>query len=177
MNVCEPGQDRNVAALSIMFMCGGFLKDMDKHEIYMLEALKEAELAKLEDEVPIGCVIVKGDRIIARAHNQRDKSNNPLGHAETLAIKQASEVVNDWQLVDCDLYVTIEPCIMCAGAIIQSRIKRVIYGATDLKGGAFGSSINVLDATDINHRPEIISGVLKDQCSQIIKDYFKSKRA
>ena len=142
----------------------------------MLEALKEAELAKLEDEVPIGCVIVKDDQIIARSHNQRDKTNNPLGHAETLAIKKASEALGDWQLVDCDLYVTIEPCIMCGGAIIQSRIRRVIYGAPDLKGGAFGSSINILQANNINHRPEVISGVLEERCSTIIKDYFKSKR-
>ena len=142
----------------------------------MIEALKEAELAALEDEVPIGCVVVKNDEIIARAHNQRDKTNNPLGHAEVLAIKKASEVLNDWQLVDAELYVTIEPCLMCAGAIIQSRIKKVVYGAPDFKGGAFGGSINVLDAKNINHRPEIINGVLENECSQIIKDYFKSKR-
>ena len=142
----------------------------------MQEALKEAELARLEDEVPIGCVIVKGDEIIARGHNQRENTNNPLGHAETLAIKRASEVLNDWQLVDCELYVTVEPCIMCAGAIIQSRISKVIYGAPELKGGAFGSSINVLDATDINHRPEVIKGVLEQECADIIKSYFKSKR-
>ena len=176
MNVCEPGQDRNVAALSIMFMCGGFLDFMETNVKYMLEALSEAKLAALEDEVPIGCVIVKDDQIIARAHNQRDKTNNPLGHAEVLAIKKASEVLKDWQLVNCELYVTIEPCLMCAGAIIQSRISKVVYGAPDLKGGAFGSSIDVLTAKDINHRPEVISGVLLDECSQIIKDYFKSKR-
>ena len=176
MNVCEPGQDRNVAALSIIFMCGGFLNFMENYEQYMLEALKEAELAALEDEVPIGCVIVKNNQIVARSHNQRDKSHNPLGHAEVLAIKKASEIVNDWQLVDCELYVTVEPCIMCAGAIIQSRIPKVVYGAPDLKGGAFGSSINVLEAKDINHRPEVIKGVLEAECSQIIKNYFKSKR-
>ena len=176
MNACEPGQDRNVAALSIVFMCGGLLNIMDRYETYMLEALKEAELAALEDEVPIGCVIVKNDKIIARAHNQRDKSNNPLGHAEVLAIEQASKALNDWQLVDTELYVTIEPCIMCAGAIIQSRIGKVIYGAPDLKGGAFGSSINVMDAKNINHHPEIISGVLEEKCTAIIKNYFKSKR-
>ena len=176
MDVYEPGQDRDVAALSIMFMCDGFLNFMEKHEIYMLEALNEAKQAALEDEVPIGCVIVRDNKIISMAHNQRDKSHNPLGHAEMLAIQKASEVLNDWQLVDCDLYVTIEPCLMCAGAIIQSRIKRVIYGAPDLKGGAFGGSLNVLDAKDINHRPEVISGILEQECSQIIKDYFKSKR-
>ena len=176
MNICEPGQDRNVAALSIMFMCGGLLISMDKDIKYMMEALKEAELAKLEDEVPIGCVIVKDDQIIARSHNQRDKSHNPLGHAETLAIKQASEVLGDWQLVDCELYVTIEPCIMCSGAIIQSRIKRVVYGAPDIKGGAFGSSINILEASNINPHPEVVKGVLESECSSIIKTYFKSKR-
>ena len=149
---------------------------MDKDIKYMMEALKEAELAKLEDEVPIGCVIVKNDQIIARSHNQRDKSHNPLGHAETLAIKQASEVLGDWQLVDCELYVTIEPCIMCSGAIIQSRIKRVVYGAPDIKGGAFGSSINILEASNINHHPEVVKGVLENECSSIIKNYFKSKR-
>ena len=176
MNVCEPGQDRNVAALSITFMCDGFLNYMEDYSKYMLEALKEAELAKLEDEVPIGCVIVKDDQIIARAHNLRETTNNPLGHAETLAIEKASEVLGDWQLVNCDLYVTIEPCIMCGGAIIQSRIRKVIYGAPDLKGGAFGSSINILDASNINHRPEVIKGVLEEECTKIIKDYFKSKR-
>ena len=176
MNVYEPGQGRNAAALSIMFMCGGFLNYMENHEIYMLEALKEAELAKFEDEVPIGCVIVKDDQIIARAHNIREATNNPLGHAETLAISKAAKVLNDWQLVDCDLYVTVEPCIMCAGAIIQSRIRKVIYGAPDLKGGAFGSSIDVLTASNINHRPEIIKGVLEKECVEIIKTYFKSKR-
>ena len=157
-------------------MCDGFLNYMEDYSKYMLEALKEAELAKLEDEVPIGCVIVKDDQIIARAHNLRETTNNPLGHAETLAIKQASEVLKDWQLVDCDLYVTIEPCIMCGGAIIQSRIRKVIYGAPDLKGGAFGSSINILESKNINHRPEVIKGVLESECSKIIKDYFKSKR-
>ena len=159
-----------------MFMCGGFLNCMENHIKYMQEALKEAELARLEDEVPVGCVIVKDDQIIAKAHNLRETINNPLGHAETLAIKKASEVLDDWQLVDCDLYVTIEPCIMCGGAIIQSRIRKVIYGAPDLKGGAFGSSINILESKNINHRPEVINGILEEECTKIIKDYFKSKR-
>ena len=149
---------------------------MNNDEKYMHEALKEASIAASEDEVPIGCVIVKKGEIIARAHNQRDKTNNPLGHAEILAIKQASELLEDWQLVDTELYVTVEPCLMCAGAIIQSRIRKVIYGAPDFKGGAFGGSINVLDAKNINHRPEVIKGILESECSQIIKDYFKSKR-
>ena len=149
---------------------------MEKDLEFMKEALKEAELAALEDEVPIGCVVVKDNKIVCRAHNMRDKYNNPIGHAEILAIKKASELLNDWQLVDCTLYVTIEPCIMCAGAIIQSRIPRVVYGAPDFRGGAFGSSIDVMTAKDINHHPEIVKGVLEDECSAIIKNYFKSKR-
>ena len=149
---------------------------MENDILFMKEALKEAELAALEDEVPIGCVIVRDNKIISKAHNMRDKTNNPIGHAEILAIKKASEVVNDWQLVDCTLYVTIEPCIMCAGAIIQSRIPRIVYGAAEPRGGAFGSSINVLTANDINHHPEVIKGVLEEECSSIIKNYFKRKR-
>ena len=156
-------------------MCGGFTY-MEQYVKYMKLALEEAKLAEVQDEVPVGCVIVKDDKVIAKAHNLRETNNDPLGHAETLAIKKASEVLNDWQLVDCELYVTIEPCIMCAGAIIQSRIKKVIYGAPDLKGGAFGSSINVLEAENINHRPEIVEGVLEKECTEIIKNYFKSKR-
>ena len=149
---------------------------MEQYVKYMQMALEEAKLAALEDEVPIGCVIVKDDGVIAKAHNQRENTNNPLGHAETLAIKKASEVLGDWQLVNCELYVTVEPCIMCAGAIIQSRIPKVIYGAPDLKGGAFGSSINVLEAQNINHRPIVVSGILEKECSELLKSYFKSKR-
>ena len=139
-------------------------------------ALKEASKAKEIDEVPIGAVIVKDNEVIAKGHNLRETKKDPLGHAELVAIKKAAKKLGDWQLVGCDLYVTIEPCIMCSGAIIQSRIARVIYGADDIKGGGFGSSINVLDAKNINHTPEVIKGVMKDECSQIIKEYFKSKR-
>ena len=156
-------------------MCGGFTY-MEQYVKYMKMALEEARLAAKEDEVPVGCVIVKDDKVIAKAHNLRETNRDPLGHAETIAIKEASKVLNDWQLVNCELYVTVEPCIMCAGAIIQSRISKVIYGAPDLKGGAFGGSINVLDANNINHRPEVIKGVLEKECTEIIKSYFKSKR-
>ena len=156
-------------------MCGGF-NYMEQYVKYMQMALEEAKLAEVEDEVPIGCVIIKDDEVIAKAHNLRETNHDPLGHAETLAIKKASEILNDWQLVNCELYVTVEPCIMCAGAIIQSRISKVIYGASDLKGGAFGGSINVLEAQNINHRPEVIKGVLEKECTEIIKNYFKSKR-
>ena len=149
---------------------------MEKYIKYMKEALKEAKKAELIDEVPIGCVIVKDDKIIARGHNQRETNRNPTGHAEIIAINKASKKLKSWRLEGCDIYVTLEPCIMCSGAIIQSRISKVYYGASDPKGGALGSSINVLEANNINHHPEVISGVLKEECSKIITNYFKLKR-
>lgn len=149
---------------------------MEKIEKYMKAAIKEAKKAELIDEVPIGCVIVKDDSIIARGHNIKESKKTPLGHAEIVAINKACKKLNCWRLEDCDIYITLEPCIMCAGAIIQSRFKHVYYGADDLKGGAFGSSINVLEAKNINHYPEVISGVLKEECSSIISNYFKKKR-
>ena len=119
---------------------------------------------------------MKDDKIIARGHNQRETNQDPTGHAEIIAIKKASKKLNSWRLEGCDIYVTLEPSIMCSGAIIQSRISKVYYGASDPKGGALGSSINVLDAQNINHHPEVISGVLKEECSSIITNYFKAKR-
>ena len=175
MGIYEPGQDRNVAALSNLFMCGGLLY-MEKEIKYMRQAIKEAHKAELIDEVPIGCVIVRDDRIVARGHNVRETKKTSLGHAEMVAIAKANKKLDKWRLEDCDIYITLEPCIMCAGAIIQSRFKRVIYGASDVKGGALGSSINVLDAKNINHHPEIVSGVLKEECSKLLSDYFKKKR-
>ena len=142
----------------------------------MKEALKEAKKAELIDEVPIGCVIVKDDKIIARGHNQREINQSPIGHAEIIAINKASKKLKSWRLEGCDIYVTLEPCIMCSGAIIQSRISKVYYGASDPKGGALGSSINVLEAKNINHHPEVISGVMQEECSKIITNYFKLKR-
>ena len=142
----------------------------------MKEALKEAKKAELIDEVPIGCVIVKDDKIISRGHNQRETNQSPIGHAEIIAINKASKKLKSWRLEGCDIYVTLEPCIMCSGAIIQSRIRKVYYGAFDPKGGALGSSINVLEAQNINHHPEVISGVMQEECSKIITNYFKAKR-
>lgn len=149
---------------------------MEKTNKFMLEAIKEAKKAELLDEVPIGCVIVKDNKIISRGHNVRESKNNPVGHAEIIAITKASKKLKSWRLNDCELYVTIEPCIMCSGAIIQSRIKAVYYGAKDYKGGAFGSSIDVLKAENINHHPEIVGGVLEKECSELISGYFKNKR-
>ena len=142
----------------------------------MKEAIKEAKKAELIDEVPIGCVIVKDDKVIARGHNVRETKNTPLGHAEIIAIDKASKKLKAWRLEDCDIYITLEPCIMCAGAIIQSRIRHIYYGAKDFKGGALGSSINVLEAKDINHHPMVTSGILEEECSNIISQYFKGKR-
>ena len=143
---------------------------------YMKEAIKEAKKAQLIDEVPIGCVIVKDDKIIARGHNQRETKQSPIGHAEIIAINKASKKLKSWRLEGCDIYVTLEPCIMCSGAIIQSRINKVYYGASDPKGGALGSSINVLEANNINHHPKVVSGILQEECSSIITNYFKAKR-
>ena len=149
---------------------------MKNPEYFMSIALKEAQKALLKDETPIGCVIVKDDKVIARGHNLREIKNIVTSHAEIEAITKANKKLNNWRLVDCDLYVTIEPCIMCAGAIIQSRIRTVYYGAPDPKGGAFTSSINVLEANNINHRPVVIGGILEEECAIIIKNYFKNKR-
>jgi len=139
-------------------------------------ALKEAKKALLIDEVPVGAIIVKDDKIIARAHNTRESKKDVFGHAETNAIRKANRKLNAWRLDGCTIYVTVEPCIMCGGALIQSRIEKIVYGAKDLKGGAFESSINILEAKNINHHPQIISGVMEDECSRIISDYFKTKR-
>lgn len=149
-----------------------------KHDstYFMNIAIKEALKAKAIDEVPIGCIVVKDDKVIARSFNKREKTQDPTGHAEIKTLQKAAKKLNSWRLEDCDLYVTLEPCIMCSGAIIQSRIRRVYFGAYDPKGGAFGSSINVLDANNINHHPEIIGGVLEEECSNLLTNYFKEKR-
>ena len=149
---------------------------MKNPEHFMSLALKEAKKALLEDETPIGCVIVKDDKVIARGHNKRETKNLVISHAEIEAITKANKKLNSWRLNDCDIYVTVEPCIMCSGAIIQARIRNVYFGAKDPKGGAFTSSINVLEANNINHRPNIIGGILEEECAIIIKNYFKNKR-
>ncbi len=149
---------------------------MDQTIKFMKEAIKEAKKAELIDEVPIGCVIVKDGKIISRGHNIRETKQNPIGHAEIVAITKASKKLSSWRLDGCDIYITLEPCIMCSGAIIQSRIKHIYFGAFDPKGGAIGSSINVLEASNINHHPEVTSGVLQEECSSLLTNYFKNKR-
>ena len=149
---------------------------MEKEIKFMKEAIKEAKKALLIDEVPIGCVIVKDNKIIARGHNVRESKNSPIGHAEIEAINKASKKLKSWRLEGCDIYITLEPCIMCSGAIIQSRIENIYFGASDPKGGALISSINVLDTKNINHHPKVHEGILKEECSSLISDYFKNKR-
>ena len=149
---------------------------MTQDEIFMKEALKEAAKARKKDEVPIGAIIVHNNKIIAKGHNIRETKHDALGHAEIIAIRKANKKLKSWRLVDCTIYITVEPCSMCAGAILQSRIGRIVYGTEDIKGGALGSSYNLFEQKNINHIPEIASGVLKEECSQIIKDFFKKKR-
>ncbi len=148
---------------------------MNEQEHFMKAALKEAQKAAMEGEVPIGCVIVKGDQIIARGRNAREKKKNALLHAETVAIDKACKKLKGWRLWECDLYVTLEPCPMCTGAIINSRIKRVFIGAMDPKAGAMGS---VVDLTDFpfNHKPEIQTGLLAQESQALLKEFFQNLR-
>lgn len=149
---------------------------MSNHEYFMTEALIEAKKAEAMDEVPIGCVIVYDDQIIARGHNLKEIHQLSINHAEIVAIVAANQYLNSWRLEDCTLYVTLEPCTMCAGAIYQSRIKEVVFGASDPKGGAYGSIFNLNEQPGINHYPNIIKNVLANECSEILTNYFKSKR-
>lgn len=146
------------------------------NEKWMKEAIKQAKKAAKKDEVPIGCVIVKDDQIIARAYNKREMKQCSTAHAEILAIEKACKKLGSWRLEDCDLYVTLEPCPMCSGAIIQSRIRNVIFGAYDPKGGCMGSNMNINDVRGFNHYPDIEGGILQDECSRLLKDFFKAKR-
>ena len=144
---------------------------------FMQEAIKEAKKAELIDDVPIGAVIVKEGKIIARAYNKREKNQDATAHAEILAIKKACKKLNSWRLDDCTLYVTLEPCPMCAGSMILSRMKRVVYGAYDPKGGCVESCLNMYDHNGFNHYPEYKGGVLEEECSLLLKEYFKKKRS
>ena len=142
----------------------------------MKKALKEAEKAQLIDEVPIGAVIVKDGKIIARGHNTRETKQISTHHAEINCIEKACRKLNTWRLEGCTLYVTLEPCPMCAGAIFQSRIERVVFGASDPKGGSYGSCFNLNDVSGLNHYPKICKGILEEECSSILKSFFKNKR-
>ena len=142
---------------------------------FMLEALKEAEIAASEGEVPVGAVIVQNGEIIARARNNREATADATGHAELLAIREACRVLGGWHLESCELYVTLEPCPMCMGAIINSRLGKVIYGAKDAKAGACGSVID-LRSYPLNHKPQVESGFMKEECAALLTEFFKMKR-
>jgi tRNA(adenine34) deaminase len=145
-------------------------------EDFMREAIKEAEKAEELKEVPIGAVIVIEGRVVARAHNLRENEQNAIAHAELLAIDQACKELHSWRLEDATLYVTLEPCPMCAGAIMLSRVKRVVYGAADPKGGCAGTLMNLLEDERFNHQSEVIGGVLEKECGQILSDFFRKIR-
>ena len=142
---------------------------------YMNEALKEARIAAERDEVPVGAIMVRDGEIIARASNTREVDKNPLSHAEIKIINDTCKALGGWRLTRCTLYVTLEPCPMCAGAIVNSRIERVVFGAYDNKAGAFGTMINLTDYPLF--KPEIEGGVLKDECASLLSDFFKNKRS
>ncbi len=143
---------------------------------FMKEAVKQAQRAVKLGEVPIGCVIVKDGKIIARGYNRRNTDHSTLSHAEIRAIRKASQALNDWRLEDCTLYVTLEPCQMCAGAIVQARIPRVVMGCMNPKAGCGGSVLNILQMKEFNHRVEVKRGVLEKECSEVLSGFFKSLR-
>lgn len=148
---------------------------MTENELFMLEALNEAKASLQDDEVPIGAVVVKNGEVIARAHNTRNKSRNAVEHAELVAIQRACSKLNDWRLTGCDLYVTLEPCVMCLGACYNARISNIYFGAYDASGEGCVQLSEMIGRT-LNHELTICGGVLHDECSQILTDYFKSKR-
>ena len=149
---------------------------MNNKEKYMKEAIKEAIKAYKKLEVPVGAVIVKDEKIIARAHNVKETKKDTTKHAEILAIQKASKKLETWRLTDCEMYVTLEPCTMCTGAIINSRIKKIYIGTMDEKTGACGSVLNLLEDYRFNHKVEMEKGILKEECKKILQDFFKKLR-
>ena len=149
---------------------------MTQDEKYMRAALREAKKAYKLDEVPIGCVIVQNDKIIARGYNRRNTDKNTLAHAEISAIKKASKKTGDWRLEDCTMYVTLEPCQMCAGAIVQSRLKKVVIASMNPKAGCAGSVINLLQMKQFNHQVEMVTGVLEEESSTMLSGFFQELR-
>lgn len=145
-------------------------------EKHMKEALKQAKKAYELGEVPIGCVIVYQDKIIGRGYNKRNTNKTTLAHAELVAIKKASKAMGDWRLEDCTIYITLEPCQMCSGAIVQARIKRAVIGTMNPKAGCAGSILNLLQMKEFNHRVEITTGILKEECTKILQTFFKELR-
>lgn len=151
------------------------LIDFDRH--WMQRAIELAESAAVADEVPVGAVIVRGGAMIGGAANQREMLRDPTAHAEMIAITQAATAMEDWRLEDTTLYVTLEPCLMCAGAILQARVPRVVFGASDAKAGAVGSLFQVLGDNRLNHQCEVTSGVMAERCGRMLTEFFAAKRA
>ena len=147
------------------------------HEYWMKKALDQAVMAFDASEVPVGAVIVHQERVIAEAFNQREMLNDPTAHAEMIAITQAAEVLGSWRLLDCTLYVTLEPCPMCAGAIVQSRIPFVVYGASDAKAGACDSLFQITTDVRLNHQSAVLGGVMQQDCKAILQEFFRQQRA
>ena len=150
--------------------------DLSGDEAFMREALRQAQKAYEADEVPVGAIVVRAGRIIARAWNQVELLKDATAHAEMLAVTQAEAAVGDWRLLDCDLYVTKEPCVMCAGALVHVRMRRVVFGCADPRSGGGGGIINLLQHPVLNHHCEITSGVLENECAAILQDFFRKKR-
>src|SRR5690349_7297009 len=150
---------------------------MNSDELWMEEALREAQRALAMGEVPVGAVVVHGARIIGRGSNSPITSNDPAAHAEILALREAGKALGNYRLLDCDLYVTVEPCAMCSGAITHARIRRLIYGAEDAKAGAVHSMLQVLNHPKLNHRVEVLSGVLAARCMDLLQTFFRERRA
>jgi len=151
--------------------------EMQNDTTFMREALRLAAKAREADEVPVGAVVVRADKIIGRAYNQVELLKDATAHAEMLALTQAEAAAGDWRLADCDLYVTKEPCVMCAGALVHVRIRRVIFGCTDPRSGGAGGIINLLQHPALNHHCQITSGILQNECATILQDFFRKKRA
>ncbi len=149
---------------------------MENEEKYMQEALKEAKKAYKKLEVPVGAIIVKNGEIIAKAHNLKETKNDTTKHAEILAIQRASKKLKSWRLLDCEMYITLEPCSMCAGAIINSRVKKIYIGALDYKTGAAGSVLNLFEDYKFNHKVEVEKGILQEECENLLKSFFKELR-
>ncbi len=151
--------------------------DLELHRQRMQMALQQAQRAFEQEEVPVGAVIFHQDRLVAAAHNQRETLRDPTAHAEMIAITQAAQALGDWRLQECTLYVTLEPCAMCAGAILQARIPTVVYGASDPKAGAVESLYRLLSDPRLNHRCQVVSGLMAQQCGELLTQFFRRQRA
>jgi tRNA(adenine34) deaminase len=151
-------------------------RSFETDEYFMRLALREAERASAHEDVPIGALLVRDGEVLSAAHNERERRQDPTAHAEILALREAAQALGSWRVLDATLYVTLEPCAMCAGAIVLARVPRVVYGASDPKAGASGSVLDVLAEPRLNHRPEVRGGLLGQECGQLLSEFFASRR-